>query len=511
MVDIMRTDEPQAIEPDPPAAAPSLRGDMIRGSLWMVATRWVMRSIGLVGTIVLARLLVPEDFGLIAMAMLVVGLLDILTSFGVDLALIRNADAQRKHFDTAWTIQVMQGVMVAVALVAAAPFAAGYYDEPRIVPVMQILALGVAAQGFNNIGVVAFRRDLNFVREFWFMVIKRLISFVVTVAVALIWRNYWALVTGVIAGQTLGVVLSYAMHPYRPRFSLEAIGEVWSFSQWMLAINIGDYLYSKADEFIVAGVAGSKHLGVYTMASDISNMPTTELVFPISRALFPGYAKLAAEPQRFVYAYLNVLSFVALFATGVGVGIAVVAHDLTVVVLGPKWLDAVPIIQWLALFGVIRAIYGQSGNVLTALGRVRSLSMLMWLQLLFLIPLAAWAAVAIGIVGVAMVKVSIALLFALILFYALTRVLPISAMEIGDCLWRPALAGLAMVLAVTGLHAGPETGSAISLARDVVVGAVTYSVAILLLWHLAGRPRGGEQFVLEVAGQRFKWMRKQWA
>lgn len=506
----MRADEPPTVEPDKPAAAPSLRGDMIKGSLWMVATRWVMRGIGLAGTIVLARLLVPEDFGLVAMAMLVVGLLDILTSFGVDLALIRNVDAQRRHFDTAWTIQVVQGAMVAVALVVAAPFAAGYYGEPRIVPVMQILALGVAAQGFNNIGVVAFRRDLNFSREFWFSVIRRLISFVVTVALALLWRNYWALVAGVIAGQALGVFLSYAMHPYRPRFSLEAIGEVWSFSQWMLVVNIGDYLYNKVDEFIVAGVAGSKYLGVYSMASDISNMPTTELVFPISRALFPGYAKLAAEPRRFVYAYLNVLSFVALFASGVGIGIALVAHDLTVVVLGPKWLDAVPIIQWLALFGIIRAVYGQVGSVLTALGRVRSLAMLMWLQLIFLIPGATWAGVAGGIAGVAMAKVLVALLFALLLFYSLTRVMPISAMEIADCLWRPALAGLAMVLAVNGL-ADPEAGAALSLARDVAVGAVTYSFVILLLWRLAGRPRGGEQFVLEVAGRRFKWMGKQLA
>lgn len=507
----MCADEQLTIEPDKPAAAPSLRGDMIKGSLWMVATRWVMRSIGMVSTIVLARLLVPEDFGLVAMAMLVVGLLDILTSFGVDIALIRNIEAERRHFDTAWTIQLMQGVLVATVLVVAAPFAASYYSEPRIVPVMQILALGVAAQGCNNIGVVAFRRDLNFVREFWFSVIKRLISFMVTLVLALLWRNYWALVAGVIAGQILGVFLSYAMHSYRPRFSLEAISEVWSFSQWMLIINIGDYLYNKADEFIVAGVAGSKHLGVYSMASEVSNMPTTELVFPISRALFPGYSKLAAEPQRFVYAYLNVLSFVALFATGAGVGIALVAHDLTLVVLGPKWLDAVPVIQWLALFGVIRAIYGQVGSVLMALGRVRSLAVLMWLQLIFLVPGATWAGVAGGIVGVAMVKVLVALLFGVILFYTLIQVMPISVMEIADCLWRPALAGLAMALAVNGLHADHEVGSAISLMRDVAVGAVTYSFVIFLLWHLAGRPRGGEQFVLEVVGQRFKWMSKQLA
>src|SRR5688572_12363322 len=107
--------------------APSIQRHMIVGSTWMVAMRWSIRCIGLLSTVLLARILLPQDFGLVAMAGILVGLLDVLSSFGVDMALIQNPRATRRHFDTAWTIQVIQGTAVALILVALAPFAAWYF------------------------------------------------------------------------------------------------------------------------------------------------------------------------------------------------------------------------------------------------------------------------------------------------------------------------------------------------------------------------------------------------
>ena len=130
---------------------PSLRSAMVSGAAWMIAMRWIVRGIGLVSTVILVRLLAPEDFGLIAMAYLVVSLLEVLTSFGVDLALIQSSEASKEHFDTAWTIKLIQSASVALILAAISPLAAVYFEEPRVKPLMWFLCVGDFALGFTNI------------------------------------------------------------------------------------------------------------------------------------------------------------------------------------------------------------------------------------------------------------------------------------------------------------------------------------------------------------------------
>jgi O-antigen/teichoic acid export membrane protein len=335
------------------------------------------------------------------------------------------------------------------------------------------------------------------------MVSKKLITFFVTIGMALLLRNYWALAIGIITGQVLSVALSYAMHSYRPKFSLQAIRDIWSFSQWMLVTNIGDYAYNKADEFIVGGMIGTKNLGVYTVSSEIANLPTTELVFPISRALFPGFAKLTDDLQRLSAAYLNVLGFIALFAIAAGVGVLSVASDFVLVVLGSNWVDAIPVIQWLAVFGLIRAVYGQAGSVFLALGHVRALALLIWLQVILLIIFVYFGSLSGGIVGAAVGKVSVAVIFATILFYALMRIIPLTLSNISSRLWRPILASLVMAFTINFFHNSIFTSPPLSLLHDIIIGTLVYIAAILTLWHISGRPKGAEQFLFDFVINKF--------
>lgn len=480
---------------------------MIIGSLWMVVMRWSIRGLGLVSTIVLVRILLPQDFGLVAMASIMVGLLEALSAFGVDAALIQNVRATRRHFDAAWTIQVVQGMGVALILFLCAPLAAHYFHEPRVSSLIRFLSLGVAIGGLANIGVVAFRKDLDFSLEYRFSVYKKIISFVVTIGLAIWLRNYWALAVGMVVSQVIGVILSYAMHSYRPRLSLEAGRKIWSFSQWMLFINIGNYGYEKGDEFVVGKLSTSREMGLYTIAYEISNLPTTELLFPISRALFPGYAKLVDEPKRLEQAYLNVLSFVTTFSVAAGFGIALVAGDLTTIILGNQWQDAVPLIQWLALFGVLRAIYGQAGNVLLALGYTRLLAVLTWLQMLLLVPSTIFSGIRYGIVGIAIAKLCVAVVFAGLLFQSLLLRTCLTVADLTRQIWRPCMAGMLMMVAVVALPQMTNGMPLVSLIRDVTCGAIVYVSALVLLWLAAGRPAGTEEFVLRLMTDRHKSLR----
>lgn len=166
---------------------------MALGAVWMVLFKLIERSIGLISTLILARLLLPQDFGTIAMAMTFIAMAELLTAFGFDIALIQNRDATVEHYNTAWTGNLLLGLSIAVVMLVAAVPIAHFYRKPELVWVIVCLAFGPLISGAENIGVVAFRKELTFRREFVFQLSRKLIGFCVVVPLAFWLRNYWAL------------------------------------------------------------------------------------------------------------------------------------------------------------------------------------------------------------------------------------------------------------------------------------------------------------------------------
>ena len=138
---------------------------LARGAAWMISYRMLDRIIGLVSTLVLARVLTPADFGLVAMATALIAFVELFGSLGLDTALIQRPGATREHFDSAWTMNVLIGASVALALLLCAWPLARFYDDSRLIGLVAFLALGPLIQGCENIGVVAFRKELNFDRD----------------------------------------------------------------------------------------------------------------------------------------------------------------------------------------------------------------------------------------------------------------------------------------------------------------------------------------------------------
>lgn len=462
----------------------------------MVAMRWAIRGIGLVSTVILARVLMPVDFGIAAMGMLVVSLLEVLSSLGVDVALIRKSNPQRVHYDTAWTFKILQGATIATVILVASPLIAAYFGDARVISVARFLALGIFIAGFENIGVVAFRKDLDFAREFRFGVFKKVLTLCVTLTLAFILQNYWALVFGIVAGQAFGVLLSYAMQAYRPVLCLKAARELWSFSQWMLVLNIGIYVNNKIDEFVVGGMKSATQMGTYNVAADLALLPVGELVMPLSRALFPGYAKLSHDKKRLSEAFINVLSVMALVAIGASFGLAMVAEDFVAVVLGSRWAATTPIIQWLAAFSAPIAIGSNAGNLLMALGKMRMLVVLTWCYFFILAPALVAAAIWGGIVEVAATRGCLVTVYSGALFIALKSELLLSGREIMGAVWRPVVAGAVMVLAIKTLHPGYLEIPVASLFIDIAIGAASYLSTVVFLWSISGRPPGAEKTLL---------------
>jgi lipopolysaccharide exporter len=469
---------------------------ILRGSGWAIAVRWTARLLGLVSTIFLARLLTPTDFGIVAIAMIIVGTIEIFAQTGQGLALIRHVAPTREHYDSAWTISVLLGLGLGVIIWLAAPVAVFYFHEPRARVVVQIIAFRTMLVGLTNIGVVNFKRDLRFRAQFAYDIAPSIVAFVVTIAAAVTLRNYWALVIGMMSQQATTVALSYILEPYRPRVSFAKIAEIWSFSIWTFARSVGVYLNGQVDKFAVGGFAGSATMGRYEVAADIAIAPTMEINAPMIATLFPVMARVHQDIERRRKLYLQVLYWSALICTSTSVGVALVTSDMVDLVLGRQWVDAKPLMPWLALsVGVI----GLSGSVYSAfdvIGRPRVSATLQWTRLagliLCIVPVALFIHTA---KAVAITRFLVSVAITPTLFTALAVALEIPARQFLTILWRPLAASAVMAGAILGVNALISFAGPARLLIDVALGASTYAGFLLLVWNYTGRPDGPEAMV----------------
>jgi len=487
----------------PPAAPFDVNRSLIRNSAWMVGLRWTLRGIGLVSTFILARLLTPEDFGLVAMAALIIGLVEVFGQTGQILALIRHPNPSREHFDTVWTMSIIMGAAITVILWGLAPLSAEFFHEPRAAGITRILALRAFIGGFENIGVVAFRKDLQFSKEYSYQVAQRVLNFALTISLALWLRSYWALILGILGGRLIAIVLSYRIHPYRPRFCLSKTREIWSFSAWMLLVHVAQFLQDKVDEFVVGNMTDTETMGNYNVAADVATAPTVEMVLPATRALFPIFSRIAGDRHALAEAYLGVFATTAIVVCASATGVMLVAADFVTVLLGPRWSRAVPLVELLAMSGAFYCLMQSGITLIGAAGHGRTSAALAVSRALLTIP----AIIAAGWLGsvetIAATRTAVAFAFIPGVFLALARILPLRPIDLLRRLWRPAAAAAAMAVVVRLVHPLLPDVALLRLVAEIGAGAVAYVGSLLALWWLAGKPAGPERGLVAVIGRVF--------
>jgi len=472
----------------------------------VVGMRWCDRLLGLISMIILARLLVPADFGIIVMASLVVGLIDVLLDIGVSTALIHNQKADNEDYNTAWTLRLIQSCLTGIIILLTAPFVADFYDNHLVIDVLRVMALNVIIAGFENIGVVTFQKNMEFGKDFKFFFYKRLTGFVVTLIFAFTLHNYWAMVIGALSHRVAGVILSYRMHTHRPKLSLSRTTEIWSFSKWVLLRNIITYFDTQIDKFLIGNRTDEKVLGTYSVAHDVAAMPTTELLMPLGRVLFPTFAQKRDNQKTFTRSLSTAIGVLSLVAMPACVGLILTAEDAVLILLGANWIETIPLIQIMAISNLIFSLTHSGSYALLATGKVRLLAMLAGLQIiLFLImailffPQAETAEIA----TIRVLTVSIGSIFVISIV-----IIQIQGFGIKDYFaptLRPILATCSMAWILIQLH--PELSHWAPFNRlliEVLTGCITYATCIGLLWLLQGRPEGAESYLIKNLAHKFK-------
>lgn len=478
-----------------------------RGAFWLVVARFSMRSLGLVSTLILTRLLTPADFGLIAMAMFVIGLLESLSAFGIAPALIQRKDITNDYYETAWALQILRSVLLASILVLIAEPVAGFYQEAGLVDVFKALALITLINGFSCIYIVNLQRYLQFEREFHFQLKVKLISFVCTVIAAWVLRSYWALIIGTGVSAVMTVVFSYIYFPVRPRLSFSKVSEIFRFSGLVFLHETLSYLSLKAEVLLLGRLAGPNKTGLYELSKEIATMPTTEVTLPIARALFPGLSRLQHNSSEFSRVLMLTLAFVAAFGLPSGIGLSMIADPLVTLFFSPEWHGMIPLIRILAIYSVFRMLFGPVVSVFMAKGKIRVLVTLSAIVLpIKLTGIAVFWHYA-GLGGVTVAVLMTVMMQAGLTFYYLNRIGLFSFLEFLSYSWRSIASVVPMILvvALTLLYMEATTASPlIVVVSCVMVGAASYILCHVVLWSLSGRPDGVEALLIKEARNRLR-------
>jgi len=477
------------------------------GAGWVVAWRGVSRLLGVANTIILARLLLPADFGLVAMAMTFETSLLMMSAFPVHDALLRRPEADTDLHDAAFTIQAVRAVLTSLIIAAGAPIAAVWFSEPRLTWLVLALAATTAANGLTNIGIVEFQRELRFDVQFKLQLVPAMLQMLVTVGTAWLTRSYWALVVGLAVLRISTVVMSYAIHPYRPRFSLSGWRLLVGFSFWLWLGCLAGMVWGQVDTFVVGPAFGSAGLGLYVLAGQVASLPSTELVVPIAAVLFAGFAYAQREGKGAAPNPLTIASALVLLLAPMALVISAGAANLVTILLGPKWSAAAPLVAIAAAQCVLQPFIQVAGAALVARAHVRAQFLVTTgsaaLRAVFVTLAALTGSLTMVIVATSAALGCSALLYAFPLQSDLKGQLGSFLAGLVRIALATTAAGVMLIASGFGWEPAKSDllwhfATFLNLSLVGMIVTATYAMTLFALWFAVGRPNGPERIVVNL-------------
>lgn len=503
---------------DTGVAERSTRSLLITGAFWIAAARIVSMLTGVASMAVLARLLLPDDFGLIAIASAIAVILTTVSELSLSQALIQIEDLEDSHYDTAFTLNFIRSIIVGAIVAGAALPAASFYDDQRLVEVLLIFAVACVLGSLSSPRIVIYQRNLDFRANVILEVAEKIVGFLVAATIAYFFRTYFALVLGVVASQATRSLLSFLVAPYRPRLTLSRQRELMDFSIWLTLGTWIQTLNWRSDPLLFGYFVPTSRLGQFSMAQRLASMSTQEFLAPIAQMLFPTFSRIRNNPHRLRAAYLSAQGVLTFIVVPIAVGLAIVAEPFVRIFIGEKWLDAVPMLQMLVLASGIQRC--QSVHpIAMATGNTKSLFHRDLRALVVRLPLIVLGMI-VGAnfgIGILIGAVTGNLLAATINAWLNVRLIAkFSTISMADhlaVLARPVLAVLIMTLIVEATGMLLQTGEGfrqdlLLVTTMVVTGAIAYLVTAFGIWLVAGKPEGPETFLLDLMARLLSRSRK---
>lgn len=466
---------------------------------WLTLARISAKAIDFCLLIVFGRVLTPADFGLVALAMTLIVMLELIADLPVGQVLVRMQDPRPEHYDTAFTLSLIRAAALGVLYVALAwPFAWTYHDA-RLAPLICVLSLAPMARGLASPRLAAYARVIDFRRDFISDLTAKVSSLICAGSFALLHPSYWAITVGTLAYYTVFSATSYILAPYRPRLTLKYWREFSHFLGWTTAAQFISALLWQSDKLVLGQFVPSSGVGQFSMGSDLATLPARILLAPLSIALLPAFALIKNDPGRLRSSYLKALRTTAAVGVPILVALCLVAKPATAIMLGPKWGVATFILQVLSISLIPTMLVAGMGPLAMALDQTHLLFRRNLLEFFVKLPLIAFGAFFGGLEGLLFASgLSAALIsFMSMSFVRLAIRLPIMTQIAAP--WRTYFSLLPMcaVLMMTReWTAGSGATQIFGFLASLVLAGLVYFGAATWIWATTGRVDGFEDLVM---------------
>lgn len=488
--------------------ADSIRSRTATGATILIASRLITRCIDFGALVILARLLSPADFGLVAIAMSVVMIVEAIMELPLGFALVTLPTRTKLHYDTAFTLQLLRGLILAALLLVSSWPLSQIYSEPRLFWLVCALSLAPASRGLSSPRLVEF--SINF--EFWpnliMEVVGKIIALALSVASAWLTRSYWSLAIGTIASPIAMLVVSYIYAPFRPALSLKKWRDFAGYVRWTTFGQTISALLWQMDPLIVGRFVNRFELGGYSMAGNLAALPGQIFVGQLMNPLIVAFTSVRDDTQRLAAAYQKSAASIVALGLPIMVGMSMNAEPLLRFAFGEKWLAAAPILRWLP-WAIIPPFYtGPLAALAVTLQRVRVITRLLVIELCIKFPVMLLGIVYYGIAGAVAARLLIALVIA---GGAMLAVRELIGLRVRDQLigsWRPTISVAIMAAATAPLASSFGDVPGLHIAIVVGVGAAVYISSMFLLWSVSGRADGLESHIVKLLGSSVQRIRR---
>tara|TARA_R110002072_G_scaffold218265_1_gene375978 strand:- start:5863 stop:7251 length:1389 start_codon:yes stop_codon:yes gene_type:complete len=323
--------------------------------------------------LVLARLLVPEDFGIIAIAGLFIFFFDVLSNTGIQQYLAQKESVDSEDVDSAWTLDIIIKSVMAFLCLALSPAVGYFYDNPDIGYAVATLSLAIIFRALMNPGLHVMRRNLEYQVIFKISVLQKVLAVAVVISIAAYFKSFWAMIAGDILSALAGVFFSYKYCDIRPSLSKKRIREQWDFSKWMLSRGFVGYARAQIDVFLVSRLFPLNALGQYNLSKEITVMPAFDVIGPAVEPLIATFSKQRYNFDELRKQFSNALLIILLFVSPICFFLFFHSELVISVALGEKWSAAIPITKALSLMLFAFSIGHILNNLFFALGRVKEI------------------------------------------------------------------------------------------------------------------------------------------
>jgi PST family polysaccharide transporter len=349
----------------------AFKTNALRGFKWSFLNKALTQGLQFVFSIILARLLSPNDFGMFAMITVFSNLGLLFKDFGFGHALIYDKDASKNEFDSVFVLNMLTGVLLTTLFFFLAPVIAGFYDEPRLTNLTKVFSIVFFIQSFGLVNLVELKKRIDFKRLAIIENASLLVSSIIAIALAYYGFGVWSLVARTIMNMTLRTIIVFFVSSYRPGFNLniKVVKKLWRYSINVSANGFLTYWMRNLDNLMIGKMLGQQSLGVYNMAYQIMLFPIRNISNTIKDVLFPSFSSIKNDINVIRSVYLKVIQTIALITFPMLAGIAILAEPFVLIVLGEKWEPMIPILSLLALVAIPQSIFTVNGTIFLNTGR----------------------------------------------------------------------------------------------------------------------------------------------